>query len=99
MNPSDLINEADKLVAYFSFPECSVCKSLRPKVEGLVEKFPDFEYAYIDIHKHPALGGQFLVFAAPTIIYFENGKELMRLSRFFSISRCDQSLRLNMHNR
>lgn len=49
MDPFQVINETKKLVAYFSFPECSVCKSLRPKIEKLVESYEDIDLSLIHI--------------------------------------------------
>lgn len=86
MDPIKIINETNRLVAYFSFPECSVCKSLRPKIEALVREQENIEFLYIDTKTHPSAGGQFLVFAAPTVVYFEGGRERKRWSRVFSVS-------------
>ncbi len=36
------------LLAYFSQPECLVCKSLRPKIEKLAAGYPNYEFQYID---------------------------------------------------
>ena len=85
MDPAKHIAEKNRLVAYFSFPECSVCKSLRPKIKAVVQRFDGVEFIYIDTHQHPAIAGQHLVFAAPTVIYFENGREQKRWSRVFSV--------------
>ena len=92
MDPLQVIIDTSRLVAYFSFPDCSVCKSLRQKIEELVEKHKDTEFVYIDTKTHPAAGGQYLVFAAPTVIYFEHGKERKRWSRVFSVSDVESQL-------
>lgn len=92
MDPFQIINKSTKLIAYFSFPECSVCKVLRPKIENLVKNYHDVDFLYIDTHHFPAAAGQYLVFAAPTVIYFEGGRERERWSRVFSVSAVQEAL-------
>ena len=73
------------LLVYFSYPECQVCKVLKPKVQELLTIYPSFEFLYIDINKYPLFRGQFLVFTVPTIILFQKGHEMKRLSRHISL--------------
>ena len=69
-------------VCYFSTPDCNVCKVLKPKFKTLLkDKFPNIIFAYIDISNSKELAAQNSVFTAPTIIFFFNGKELLRKSR------------------
>ena len=79
------LREADRLLAYFSYPECNVCKNLKPKVEALIADYPGINFMYVNIQQHPEISGQYLVFAVPTIIFFEKGKEIKRFSRYFSL--------------
>ncbi len=79
------------LVAYFSYPECSVCKVLRPKVQALVESL-GIEFLYVDTHQHPEVSGQYIVFAVPTIVIFLEGKEAKRFSRHFSMDEMEAFL-------
>jgi len=81
-----LKNEKDALLVYFSTTECSVCKVLKPKVAGLIEKyFPEMLTAYVEINRSPELAAQNRVFVAPTIIVFFAGKEYIRKNRSFSL--------------
>jgi len=95
MDPFHVISKSNKLIAYFSFPECSVCKVLLPKIESLVKSCRDVEFLYIDTHHFPAAAGQFLVFAAPTVVYFEKGRERQRWSRIFSVGDVQDALERN----
>lgn len=83
------IKTAPLLVAYFSFPECGVCKALKPKIIDSTGNFPDAEFLYVDIHKRPDVAGQLLIFSAPTIAIFQQGKELKRFSRHFAVREFD----------
>ena len=62
------------LVAYFSTPDCNVCKVLRPRVEAMTVERQDIDFVYIDSAKHPRISGQNLVFAVPTIAPLKVGK-------------------------
>ena len=79
------IKSTELLVTYFSYPECNVCKVLRPKVENYLSRFDTISFLYIDTHQNPEVSGQYLVFAVPTIIVFFEGREVKRFSRHFSM--------------
>lgn len=88
----ELVDNEKILIAYCSHEECNVCKVLRPKVEMLANKTQDADYLYVNIKESPAIAGQFLIFAVPTIIIFLKGKEAQRFSRHFSMADFESSL-------
>ncbi|TQD33996.1 thioredoxin family protein [Haloflavibacter putidus] len=64
---------------YFSAKNCSVCKSLRPKIkQELAEKYPKISFTEIPVEKHPDLTASYMVFNAPTILLLIDGKEFLR---------------------
>ncbi len=67
---------------YFSTPECSVCKVLKPKViELLRDDFPRIKFAYVDCNTAKELAAQKSIFSVPTILFYFDGKEFIRKSR------------------
>jgi thioredoxin-like negative regulator of GroEL len=82
----DKIKSTELIVTYFSYPECNVCKVLRPKVEDYLVQYEKIDFLYIDTHQNPEVSGQYLVFAVPTIIIFLDGREVKRFSRHFSMA-------------
>ena len=90
----EIIRAEQGVLAYFSTRQCTVCKVLRPKVEALVSQYPGMRFLYIDTEEYPALGGQHLVFAAPTLILFNEGREVKRFSRNVSLGDLDRFLSL-----
>jgi len=82
------------LVAYFSTPDCNVCKVLRPRVEAMTAERQDIDFMYIDSAKHPRISGQNLVFAVPTIALFSEGKEVRRFSRNLALEDLERVLDL-----
>ncbi|MFZ0388838.1 MAG: thioredoxin family protein [Calditrichia bacterium] len=79
------LKQSRLLVAYFSYPGCSVCRVLLPKVKQITGSCRNCSFVYINTQEDPETGGQYLVFTAPTIIIFVDGKESRRFSRHFSL--------------
>jgi len=86
------IETSARLVAYFSTPTCSVCKVLRPKIEELVAGTEGVDFLYVDSSLYPAVSGQHVVFAVPTVILFMDGREMRRFSRNLSMDDFARSL-------
>ena len=86
------ISGSSALLAYFSQPACTVCKTLRPKIESIVAGFPGIDFQYIDTQICPVLRGQHLIFAVPTILLFLKGKEVKRWSRYLSVQEIELEL-------
>lgn len=75
-----LLAETPQLVAYISRPECGVCVSLKPKVQALLDRY-GLPGVYVDAEAHPAEAGQRVVFTVPTVLAFDEGREVGRFSR------------------
>ena len=86
------IKKSQHTLVYFSFPGCSVCVALRPKIEKLVESFENVEFLYVNTHETPEVSGQYLVFTVPTVILFSQGAEQKRWSRVFSVEDVENAL-------
>jgi len=86
------IQSAELLVAYFSHDDCQVCKVLKPRVQQLSESLANVEFLYVDVRAYPAVSGQYLVFAVPTVIIFTHGREQRRFSRHFSADEISTTL-------
>ncbi len=95
MNSTEIftkIQNRPNLLVYFSFPGCSVCVALLPKIEKLVRSFANVEFLYVNTHETPDVSGQYLVFTVPTIILFSRGAEQKRWSRVFSVDDVETTL-------
>lgn len=85
--------ESPSVLFYFSQPECNVCKQLKPKIIDLLKKeFPKTEFYYVNIKDIPEAGGQYSVFAVPTIIVYFEGREFMRYGRNLGINQLREDL-------
>lgn len=82
----NLIKTKPALMVYFSGANCSVCKSLHPKITSAFKKhYPLIEQLTIEVEQYPKIAGQFNVFTLPTIIIYFDGAEINRKSRNLSV--------------
>lgn len=70
---------------YFSKNDCGVCQALLPKVKHLLTLFPMIKFRVVHADEVEGIVGRFSVFAAPTLLFFVDGKEYIRESRFVHI--------------
>lgn len=81
INPDELtakIESGEPVTAYFFSPECVHCQELTPRLTPLADENK------IDIVKYNILEYEqgwddYLIGATPTLIYFEDGKEVQRV--------------------
>ena len=80
------------VLLYCSQPSCNVCKSLLPKVNVLLKKFPKVSSLYVDINEIQDFAGQHTVFSIPSVLFFADGKEQFRLVRAFGIKELEEKI-------
>ena len=82
-----LIQNNKTVAVYFSTPDCNVCKILKPKITELLSgDFPEFTFAYVNGDENKITAAQNAVFTVPTLIFFVEGKEVIRKSRNISLA-------------
>lgn len=77
---------------YLSGPECNVCVALLPKINEMLIKFPRLKGAYINMNTLPELAGELSIFTIPVVIFYIDGKEILRQARFISIQELETSI-------
>ncbi len=85
--------EQKPVVLYFTTSTCSVCKSIFPRLEELMQAYPQ-KFFKIDAEQFSELAGQNRVFTVPTILVFAEGKEVLRESRFIDFTKIQRILDL-----
>lgn len=88
---SRISNESLCLV-YIKTENCGVCDVVLDKTFTLLTKFPKLTALLVNMHETPDASSAFLVFTAPTIILFVEGKEVYRASRFVLFNELEDRL-------
>lgn len=88
-----LMAEEPLLVLYFSSEDCSVCLAVQPKLEALLAQVP-VKILKVEASQYVEIAGQHLVFAMPTVLIFQKGKEILRESRFIDFQRIQRLMDL-----
>lgn len=68
----------DKVVVDFFATWCGPCKMLGPVFEELSTEINDIKFVKVDIDEHEDLCRKYKVMSVPTLIVFDNGKEIKR---------------------
>jgi thiol-disulfide isomerase/thioredoxin len=99
MKENNDINEIKKIIennqmvfGYFTTTDCNMCKDLFPKIEKMLEEFPNIVGFKAESNLNPLIVGEYNIFMVPTIILFIDGKETIRRSRNISIIELSNSI-------
>ena len=91
-NLLETIEKETMVFVYVSQTACSVCQTLRPKVEELLARYPLIKSLYLNSAEVPEAAGQLSVFTIPTTLLFVQGKESFRLVRSFGLREISEKL-------
>ena len=80
-----------QVILYFSSRDCNVCHAVFPKLMDIVNDHP-IKVVKINIDEHVEIAGQLLVFTVPTILMMDDGREILRESRFVDLQKVERTL-------
>jgi thioredoxin-like negative regulator of GroEL len=82
-----LIQQEPGLVVLFGGANCSVCHSIKPRLQTLlIQTYPTMKQVYVDCHATPELGAQHGVFSLPVVRVYFNGQRFVEKGRSFSLA-------------
>lgn len=85
------IDRRDSFLLFVKTDHCSVCEGLKPQVEAL-EPDAAIPFYLVNAARVPEIAGQLMLFTAPVVILFKNGKEQLRFARFVRMEELAQRL-------
>lgn len=88
----ELKKRHDMILVYFGSETCSVCRDMKPKIDRMIEKYPQIKVVSVDVQKMTELSASYRVFTAPAIILFIQGKETIREAGIISIVRLEDAI-------
>ena len=90
---ADNIADVPAVLAYFTTPDCNVCRVLKPKLTELLERdFPRLASVHVNCATHPDIAAAYGVFTVPTILVFFDGREWLREGRHLALQGFKQAL-------
>ena len=88
-----IIHTTENLLIYFFNDDCAPCMSLRPKVEFMIrEKFPLMDMIYVNGTAFQDLIGAYQAYSYPVLIFYFEGKEFLRYSKYVSLKELETSV-------
>lgn len=71
---------------------CGVCDVTYARTIELLKQYPQVKSMVVSMERIPNISGEFLVFTAPAILLFMDGKEVFRQARFVSFDELERVL-------
>ena len=78
------IGQEQSFLLFVKTDHCSVCEGLRPQVEAFENDYK-LPFYLVNAAQVPELAGQLMLFTAPVVLLFRQGKEIHRFARFVPI--------------
>lgn len=75
------IQEEKLVFLYIGQPNCSVCHSLKPQIERLLEEYQEVVMLELDAVEVPEVAEAFNVLTVPVLLLFVEGREYLRKAR------------------
>ncbi len=88
----ELIEKNDMVLIYFGLDGCGVCKSMKPKVENMIKRYPNIHAVMVEADKSLSISARFNVFTVPVILLYIERKETIREVRIISLDNLEQKI-------
>ncbi|WP_420812602.1 thioredoxin family protein [Planococcus versutus] len=79
-----LVSGEQTFLLFVKTDNCSVCEGLHPQVESFEDDYK-LSFHLVNVAKVPEMAGQLMLFTAPVVMLFREGKEVQRFARFVPI--------------
>ncbi|MEI4831757.1 thioredoxin family protein [Bacillus sp. FJAT-53711] len=88
------IEQQPLCLLFIKTEDCGVCDVMLEKIMQLLETYPNVEKIVVSLEDMREISAQYLVFTAPTVLLFYDGKEIVRESRFISLENINRILQM-----
>lgn len=89
----NILQEKNMTLIYFSSNEkCSVCTMLKEKINNMLDKY-NIKIYNVNIDNVPMAVGEYNIFTVPTILFYIDGKEILREGRYISLLEFEEKIK------
>ncbi|PED09327.1 thioredoxin family protein [Bacillus pseudomycoides] len=88
------IEEQGRLLLFIKTENCGVCDVMLEKVNRLLKQYKNVGNIVVSLEDMKEISAKYLVFTAPTVLLFHQGKEILRESRFISLDNIERTLKM-----
>ncbi|MCK5907949.1 MAG: thioredoxin family protein [Flavobacteriales bacterium] len=88
---TDFLEVNEFVGVYYSSHKCGVCNTMKPQVASIFDN-NKVKLSEIVVNEHRELAAQQLIMTSPTVVFYENGKELFRESGFIDLQKINRNL-------
>ena len=73
-------------IVYFSGSTCGACDAIKEKILYIInEDYPKVKFLEVNAVENPEVAATYNIFSLPILLLFVNGKETLRLGRYFDM--------------
>ena len=78
-NFQEFLQQGKVIVVDFWAPWCMPCLTMAPILEEIEREIKDVSFGKINVDENVPIAQKFMIMSIPTLIFFQNGKEVDRL--------------------
>ena len=86
----EVTNRAGKALVDFWSPGCGPCRAMEPVLEAAAARHPEVAFAKMNAAENPDVAWAFQVEAVPTLVLFQDGRPVDRITGAVPAQRIDQ---------
>lgn len=72
-------------VIYFSGSTCGACDAIKEKVLHIIKDYKEVKFLEVNAIENKEVAAIYNIFSVPILLLFVNGKETLRLGRYFDM--------------
>lgn len=72
-------------IVYFSGSTCGACDAIKEKVLQIINDYKKIKFLEVNAIENQEIAASYNIFSLPILLLFVNGKETLRLGRYFDI--------------
>jgi len=93
---SDIINQ-DLVMIIAKTHTCSTCTTINDIIAQNVKYIKELPVYYIYVDDIAEFRGEYTIFSVPTVLIFNEGKEILRESKFINFGKIDRLIDMFKH--